>query len=744
MKVIHLISGGDTGGAKTHVHSLLQGLEGHVELTLVCFMEGPFAQEARELGINTVVLPGHNIPRILRTLKKMIHDDGYDIIHCHGARGNLMGALLRRSTGLPVVTTVHSDYRLDYMGRFFSRLTYGTINAVALRMLDYRIGVSDAMVDQLITRGFDPDRLFSIYNGLDFTPRPVAMERAEFFRSVGLNADENSVVLGIAARLNPVKDIPTLIRAFAKAYSQCPDLRLLIAGDGAQMEELKRLAEELGVSGATCFAGWLNDVDSFYNAIDVNTLTSLSETFPYSLTEGARAGLPTIASRVGGVPYLIDHGVNGLLFEAGDVDTLAGHMVALASDPKLRERLGRRLLEKAKTEYSIETTIHRQMEIYQDILRKQARPRKKRDGVLVCGAYGRGNAGDDAILEAILIELRQIDRDMPVCVLSRNPKDTQLTYRVNALYIFSVFKWLLRMGTTALYINGGGSLMQDVTSRRSLWFYLFTIWCAKRRGNKVLMYGCGIGPIRYASNRNLTARVLQSSVDAITLRDTHSKTELDNMGVTAPDIRLSADPTVILPAAGSEIVDGLMESHGLDPNGKYIGFTLRPWAGYETKAPVFGALADYAWEKYGLIPVFLPVEPRLDVPAARKAATHIKQAPFHIVEHTGPSDHTIGLYSRMQVVVSMRLHALVFSAGQGVPLMGVVYDQKVSSFLSYIGQNLYCDLAEASPETLFPLLDSACARIGDTEFLNSSVDRLRTVENVNSKTAETLLGGNIP
>lgn len=741
MKVIHLISGGDTGGAKTHVLSLLRGLEGRVDLTLVCFMEGPFAQEARDLGIPTVVLPGRNIPRVLRTLKKMIQEGGCDLIHCHGARGNLMGALLRRSTGLSVVTTVHSDYRLDYMGRFFSRLTYGTINTITLRKLDYRIGVSDAMVDLLISRGFDPDQLFTIYNGLDFTPRPVAMERDELFRAVGLDADENSVVIGIAARLNPVKDIPTLVKAFAKAHAKHPELRLLIAGDGAQMDELRHLAAELGIADKVCFAGWLNDMDSFYHAIDVNTLTSLSETFPYSLTEGARAGLPTIASRVGGIPYLIDHGVNGLLFEAGDVDALAGHMEALAADPGLRERLGRRLYEKAKAEYSIESTIDRQVEIYQDILRKQARPRPKRDGVLVCGAYGRGNAGDDAILEAILTEMRQIDPDMPVWVLSRNPKATRLTYRVNSIYIFSTLKFLHRMGKTALYINGGGSLMQDVTSRRSLWFYLFNIWCAKRRGNQVLMYGCGIGPVQRPSNRRLTARVLQKSVDAITLRDTHSKSELDDMGITRPEILLSADPTVILPAAANEVVDGLMEGHGLDPNGRYVCFTLRPWPGYEEKAPVFGALADYAWEKYGLTPVFLPIEPRLDTGAARKAAAYIKKAPYHIVERTGSSAHTIGLFSRMQVVVSMRLHALVFAAGQGVPLVGVVYDQKISSFLSYIGQDLYCDLSEATLERLSANLDSACTRIGDTEFLTGSVARLRAVEDVNSKTARKLLRG---
>ena len=174
MKVITLISGGDSGGAKTHVHSLLQNLSRTIEVTMVCFLEGPFAQEARELGIPTVVLSGRNLLRTYRTLKRMIREGGYQLIHCHGARGNMMGALLRRSTGLPVVTTVHSDYRLDYLGRPLSRLTYGTINTIALRRLDYRIGVSDAMTDLLIKRGFDPDRLFTIYNGIDFTPRTPA------------------------------------------------------------------------------------------------------------------------------------------------------------------------------------------------------------------------------------------------------------------------------------------------------------------------------------------------------------------------------------------------------------------------------------------------------------------------------------------------------------------------------------------------------------------------------------------
>lgn len=739
MKVIHLISGGDSGGAKTHVHSLLQNLSQTIEVTMVCFMDGPFAQEARELGIPTVIFPGHDLLRICRKLKQFICDGGYQIIHCHGARGNLMGALLRRSTGLPVVSTVHSDYRLDYLGRPIARLIYGTTNTLALRQLDYRIGVSDAMVDLLISRGFDPDKLFAIYNGLDFSPRPISMERDAFLRSVGLEADGTCVIAGIAARLNPVKDVATLIRGFAKAHAVCPHLRLLIAGDGEDREMLGNLTRELGVEQQVCFAGWISDTDSFYHAIDINTLTSLSETFPYALTEGARAGLPTIASRVGGVPYLIEDGVTGLLFDAGDADALSHHLIALARDPKLRSHLGKRLYQKANDDFSLQSTLQRQLTIYETILRRQDRKCGKRDGVLVCGAYGRGNAGDDAILEAIVTELRRLDPDLPIWVLSRNPDSTRLTYRVNSIYTFHFPRFLWRMTKTKLYINGGGSLMQDVTSHRSLFFYLFTISAGKILGNQVLMYGCGIGPIFSQSNRSRAAHVLQKRVDAITLRDTHSREELRDMGVTEPDIILSADPTVILPPAPAPVVDGILEHEGLDPEGNYIGFTLRPWPGFKEKADIFAAAADYAYEKYGLTPVFLPIERRLDLGAIRQATSSM-HAPYHIIENTGSSAHTIGLFSRMKVVVSMRLHALVFSASQGVPLVGVVYDQKISSFLSYIGQDLYTDLEELTLERLTKQIDAACARIDDHAFLTVGVDRLRHVEHRNTETAARLLG----
>lgn len=740
MKVIHLISGGDSGGAKTHVLSLLRHLNETITAQLVCFRDGPFAQEARALGIPTEIMSGNHIFRIRGQLARYIREGGYQVVHCHGARANLLGSMLRSATGLPVCSTVHSDYRLDYMGRPFSRFTFGNINARALRTLDYRVGVSDATVDLLIRRGFPPDRFFTIYNGIDFTPAPPQGDRVPWLRSLGLDAEADSVVVGIAARLNPVKDVSTLVRGFARAYAKCPRLRLLIAGDGEERQKLEALAGELGVRDKMCFAGWISGgMDRFYSALDVNALTSLSETFPYALTEGARFRLATVATSVGGIPALIDTDVNGYLFAPGDDGALGEALAGLAQNDALRRSMGERLYEKASAQFSIQKTVDTQLHIYEEIVRRHSRPKAARDGVVICGAYGRGNAGDDAILEAILQEMRAIDPDMPALVLSKNPKETRLAYRVAAVQRFNYPAWSRAMRHSRLYINGGGSLIQDVTSRRSLWFYLHNIATAKRLGCKVQMYGCGIGPVSRPSHRKMAAKVLNASVDVITLREPDSREELQSMGVTKPEILLTADPALTLDCAPSEKTDSVLLQAGIPTDGRYLCFALRRWKGFEEKAPVFAAAAEYAYTKHGLTPVFLAVENRQDPSAAAMAAQGLT-VPHYFLNDAGRADTIIGALSRMRVVVSMRLHALIFAAGRGIPLAGVVYDPKVSSFLRYIGQDLFVDLPEMDAEQLCAMIDRAVERAERPEEQETAVARLREMEHRNVETAKRLLG----
>ena len=735
MKVIHLISGGDTGGAKTHVHSLLQNLSRGMDITLVCFRDGPFAREAAELGIETRVCSG-GFFSALREVRRMIAEEGFELVHTHGSRANLAGAILRSTCGRPVVSTIHSDYRLDYMGRPLAAATYGVLNVLALRRIKYHVGVSDAMRDLLISRRFPRETTVAIYNGLDFSREPKRHDRAAFCARVGANVAPGDIVVGAAARLDPVKDLATLVRGFAAAREGHPELKLIIAGEGPERPALEALAEELGVRGAVTLAGWLDDMEEFYSALDINTLSSLSETFPYALTEGAAYRLPTVASAVGGIPRLIEDGKTGFLFAPGDWEKLGARLAQLASDPGLRERLGAAVHERAAREFSVEATCREQRAVYEEILEREARGRS---GVVICGAYGMGNSGDEAILDAIVAEMRAIDPLMPLTVMTRDPAGASARLGLTAVHTFNFPRFLAVMRRRALYINGGGSLIQDVTSRRSLWYYLFTLRAAKRLGCKVMMYGCGIGPVKRPGGVERTRRVLNSCVDAITLREPDSIEELARFGVTKPEIILASDPALTLPSAPAEEVDAALEAAGAAPGGKYICFALRLWPGFGEKAGVFAAAARHAHEAYGLTPVFLPINHLDDGQAAALVAEKLGDTPHVLLPGPMSSALVIGLMSRMQVVVSMRLHGLIFAAGQGVPLIGVSYDPKVTAFLRCVDAG--CVPLEGLEEgELCRLIDGAAARSGDAAALEENVRKLRAIEHRSMETAARLLG----
>ncbi len=741
MKVIHLIGGGDTGGAKTHVLNLLKELNRHIDARLVCFRKGEFSEDAEKLGIPIDVIESGNPVVGLRELKKLIGDQKVDILHCHGARGNLMGNLIKKHVSAPVVTTVHSDYRLDYLGRPVARLSYGTTNMLALRRVNYYIGVSDPMTDILIERDFPADRIYTIYNGIDFKTPISCVPKEEFLASLGVKYQQGDILAGIAARLNPVKDYPTLLKAMKLACEKEPRLKLVSAGDGEDLQKLQELAKTLGIEDRVFFAGWVKDMNSFYHAIDINLLTSLSETFPYALTEGARMHRATIASRVGGVPVLIDDGKNGLIFTPGDEKELSERLLTLAKDEALRKEMGERLFEKASREFSIDRMVEHQLEIYESILEREVRRRetgKKRDGVIICGAYGYGNAGDDAILKSIIQSVRNMDRHMPITVLAKNTQSIKKRYQINSIYTFNVFRMIRAMRKSRLYINGGGTLIQNATSHRSLWYYLFTLRLAKLLGNKVDMYGCGIGPVLGKSSTRLVKRVLEHCVDTITLRERDSMEKLQSMGVKSPNIILSSDPALLLSPAPEEDAVLYLQKHGLSPDGKYLCLMLRTWYGFEEKTQAFAACCAYAQERYGLTPVFLSLNIFHDTKAANQVLSHMK-TPAVILEEPADPELLISVLSHMSAVISMRLHGLIFSSITAVPLTGVSYDPKIVSFLRYLGSGQCIDLKEVTTENLCAAIDEAVSWIPRKKELLEKAEALKSVEEKNIEAVKRLL-----
>lgn len=739
MKILQIMGGGDVGGAKTHIMTLVQALGKENEVCLVSLRDGPFPREAKEKGIYVEVVPHFSPFACLREVLELVDRFQPDIVHCHGSKANLVGALVRRKRSVPVMTTVHSDYRLDYLGNPIKQHTFGTLNAISLRFLDFLQPVADRMARTLIARGFDPERMCIIYNGMDFAEPVRGLDRAAYCREQwGVEVAPDDVCCGIAVRLTAVKDLGTCLRGFAAALQEEPRLRLFIAGTGEEENKLKRLAAELKIRERVTFCGWVSPVDRFFAAMDLNLLTSLSETFPYSILEGIREGCACICSDVGGMSELIDTGENGFIFQPGDVKALSRYLVLLARDEQLRRTFAERLYQKADRDFSLRTMCRTQLENYRMVIRRFSRPRDRRDGIVICGAYGKGNAGDDAILKAIVQEMRALDPDRPITVMSRRPSETRLIYRTNAVYTFRVDQVFRRFKKAALYINGGGSLMQDVTSTRSLRYYLMTLDYAKKKGCKVMMYGCGIGPINRPGNRRQASKTINRAVDIITLRDDYSRAELRNMGIVEPDVRLSADPTIILEPAGAVQVDQAMEACGIPIDGKYLGFGLRFWKGFDEVIDQIAAAAEYAYEKHGLIPVFVPIEYPSDMMPAELLVSRLK-CPYYTVTRRLPIEETIGILSRMKTVIGIRLHSLMFSAAHGVPVIGMSYDIKVDGFLKYIGSRTCIPLREVTAEKLYPLIDDCISGKLDAE-VRATAAMLTERERENTIAACELLG----
>jgi polysaccharide pyruvyl transferase CsaB len=597
------------------------------------------------------------------------------------------------------------------------------------------------MRDLLVGRGFDPNRVFTIYNGVEFSGAPAADagDRRAFLRDLGWDVPEDAVVVGIAARFHPVKDLPTLLRGFAAAYGEHPQLRLLIAGDGQDRAALEELAAQLGIASVTHFAGWVRDMPAFYRALDVNTLTSRSETFPYAITEGARAHLPTVSSRVGGVPALIRAGETGLLFTPGDDRALGAHLAALAASPALRRQLGDALYRKANAEFSAEATCRTQLDIYDRILRTEARlAGGGRYGALVCGAYGMRNAGDEAILRAVVSELRSIDPERPIAVLTRLRAETRQSCGVRAIHSFDLPRILRAMQKSELFVNGGGSLIQDVTSTRSLLYYLYMLRAAKRRGCRVMMYGCGIGPVRRAGNRRRAAKTINGTVDAITLREPYSEGELRAYGVDGPEVVVASDPALSLAPADADEVAAAAAALGMEPEARYFCLCVRRWPEIREKLPLFATAADYASERYGLRPLLLCINPQQDREVLEQLRSHIRAACLTVTEELTPA-LMIGLMERMTLVMSMRLHLLIFAASRAVPLAGISYDPKVAAFLDEVSPN--CCLGYSALRgtgQLTALIDAALA--ADRGELRARTGAVVALERRNVEVARRLLG----
>ncbi len=719
MKVLHLISGGDTGGAKTHVFALMDALVKKIDVKLVCFMKGVFYDELKKMPVDSELIEqkSRTDMSVLTRLCEII-DEGYDIIHCHGARANFIACeLKRRGVKLPFVTTIHSDYLLDFDG-FYRKLVYTSLNVMALNKFDYYIAVSSNFKSMLISRGFRPNSIYTVYNGMDYSSPMTYVSKEEFAARIGIEYDPKLTYVGLIGRHDRVKGHDVFINAAKLVLDRRHDIRFVIAGEGDGREELVSLCQKHGISDKVIFCGFVKDIYSFINFIDINTLTSRCESFPYVLMEGARMKKPTVCSRVGGIPDLILDGECGLLFDNENFEELSEKLLYLIENPQIATAFGNALYEHATANFSNESLASSHVNIYESILRDRASDKKY--DVTLSGYYGFNNCGDDALLYAIIRDLKNKNDNIRINVLSARPKNTKLAYQVDSQFRFDFFALKRLLQNTKMLINGGGSLIQDATSSKSLWYYLYVMKLAKKCGCKLFVYANGIGPIK---DKNLlhASKVLRQS-DYITLREPASLAVLERLNVTSVPTELTADPAVSLCGARKSRIDLILRDCVGDTNKRLIGVSVRDWDKNDPQfAKKMASVLDAITEKYDVHVLFIPMKYPDDLKPSQRIAAIMRNRSY-ILTHQYSFDEIIGIISRTDLVIAMRLHSLIFSVSAGIPAVGIIYDPKINGFLDYAGIKHMVDSSDIDTDILLGSVDEI---FSDYENTRAAVGKIR-------------------
>jgi sugar transferase (PEP-CTERM/EpsH1 system associated) len=330
LKVVHIVLSLDVGGLERNViNQVREGRRLGQEVIVVCLVRpGTLAPQAQSLGARLFCLDKHPglrlglVPR-LAALLRALHPD---VVHTHQITSLIYAGPAAHAVGVPLV--VHTEHGKE---RYAARLRTRLLGRLAGLFVSRFYCLSWDMADEILAWRVIPRRkIHVIGNGIEMERFHVRGDREAIRRSLAIPTD--ALVVGTVGRLTEVKRQHLLIQAVAQLTRRLPSLRLLLVGDGPLRNQLERLAQDLGVADLVHFAGYQPDPEQFYQAMDVFALTSQSEGIPQALIEAAASGLPAVASRVGGVPEVIEDGRSGLLFEPGDAAALLRGLETLLGD----------------------------------------------------------------------------------------------------------------------------------------------------------------------------------------------------------------------------------------------------------------------------------------------------------------------------------------------------------------------------------------------------------------------------
>lgn len=302
--------------------------------------------------------------------------------------------------------------------------------------------------------------------------------------------------------------------------------------------------------------------------------------------------------------------------------------------------------------------------------------------LLIAGYHGYGNCGDEATLMAMTTNIKEMADDVKITAISHIPELTKTEYNIESVQRFNAIEVMKAIYKSDIILSGGGTLIQNGTSTRSLLYYLTIIKFAKLLKKKVMLYSNGIGPVNGKLNRKFVKIVLDS-VDLITLREEFSKEDLQSMGVARPDVHVTADAAFTLKSISDDDATKILEIEGIPMDKDIIGVSVRSYKNKGEKYIKEIAKACDNMALSGKTILFIPMENPKDVAVSKKVMHEMNQN-SHILKNEYKPSQILGVIGKLNLLLGMRLHALLFSAKKHVPMLGIVYDPKIQYYLNVL------------------------------------------------------------
>jgi len=363
MNILILATHLNTGGITSYILTLTRGLEKRGTHVFVASSGGNCVEDLQSVGAQHILwnikTKSELSPKIYLSLPKLcrlVRQEKIDLIHAHTRVTQVAAFFLSRLTGVPFLSTCHGFFKKRFIRKTFP--CWG--KAV--------IAISEPVKKHLWKDfGVPQNKVVLIPNGIDISRFEKVSDSIRTQKKEELHLG-NGLTIGIIARLSDVKGHSVLIRAMGQVVQEIKTANLLIVGQGKLESDLKKLADDLGLSKNIHFFPVVNNTSEFLTLFDIFVMPSLQEGLGLSIMEAQAAGIPVIASNVGGIPSLIRNGETGILVTPSDVSALARAMIDLLNDPQKRKELSQRGYESIKKNFSADQMVEQTQNLYERLV----------------------------------------------------------------------------------------------------------------------------------------------------------------------------------------------------------------------------------------------------------------------------------------------------------------------------------------------------------------------------------------